>query len=495
MNSLPFSWSALRQFAWAGINALPATTLDAHQLRLAADALAQMWRPLPGGLPPTPAETQPTVDSTGEHLLRQCLRTKHYSLLHKYYAVLAARGYRLPTSLLPAVLAHEAASMLGPDEHLTQVLGARGRWLAQHQPAWQGLLTQPTEQSWATDSGWLRLRFLRAYRRAAPDQARAFLAAHLAQVPTSEQAVLLRELAQHLGPADEPLLTQYLRSDDVAVRQAAGPLLASIPGNWLVEQLWGYAHPLLALRTASTGEVALHVTLPQTWPAGWHDVGIEPSHYGLEGPLSWVEQLLALIPPQRWTEQWQLTPRQLVQLAAPLESGPTLFKAWAAAASLHQHLEWASALVEAELGGFPLPDRTDLVYSPVHVLPPPAAEALLAYVPAMARLRDKAAPWQRVLLAIARPWPEAVLKRVLQLVDDSLQERSHDNFRIIRQLMVRGLVRATAPTHYELVEKRLSDLYQARRHQHSLLDQALMQVQLLRQVTQWLAALPPVKKA
>jgi hypothetical protein len=127
------------------------------------------------------------------------------------------------------------------------------------------------------------------------------------------------------------------------------------------------------------------------------------------------------------------------------------------------------------------------------MLPPPAAEALLAYVPAAARLRDKVAPWQRVLLAVNWPWPAAILERVLQLLADSLQERSHDNFRSIRQLLIRGLVQATAPAHYELLEKRLSELRQARTHHHPLVKQALYQARLLRQVTQWLAALPPAQ--
>jgi hypothetical protein len=436
------------------------------------------------------------VDSTGDYLLRQCLRLGSGRALGNYYAGLAARSYRVPTSLVTAVLADGAASTLGPDEHLAQVLGERGRWLAQLNPAWQHLLLQPNEQSWATDSYWQRLQFLRAYRRAAPDQAHAFLVAQLAQVPASEQTGLLPELGQHLGPADEPVLTPYLRSPDFSVRQLAGSLLARIPGSWLAEQLWAYAQPLLSLRTAAPGPVTLHVTLPRHWPAAWQALGIERSHYGgEEHPLSWVGQLLALVPPQRWTEQWQLTPRQVVQLAAPLDVGPALFKAWAAAASLHKHREWAIALVEAELNGFPLPVPSDYeqAYSPVHMLPPPAVEALLAYVPVTARLRDKAAPWQRVLLAVDWPWPTAILERVLQLLADSLQERSHENFRIIRQLLIRGLVQATAPAHYELLEKRLSELRQARTHHHPLVKQALYQVRLRRQVAQWLAALPPAK--
>lgn len=500
------AWPALRQLAWVGTASGPTPNLDAHQLLLAARVAAQAqedaWQPLPGpqALPPVaPAETLPVIDAEGEHLLRQLLEDQYDWLLTDCFAGLAARGYRLPHDLAAAVLVNQAdktRNIFGPDEHLALVLGERGHWLTQRNPAWQELLSKPDETTWATDSTWRRRQFVRAGHEAAPDQTRDFLATHLPQLPASEQANVLRELRYQLGPADERLLTHYLHSADPDVRHPARELLARIPGNWLVEQLWAYGREVVTLQPSPTGELALRVALPAHWPEAWQQAGIERFMYGQEEkPLGWVQQLLSLIPPQRWSDYWQLPPEQVLRLATPLAIGPALLKAWAAATDLHGHPAWAMALVQAEVAGFFRPNSADYdrVYSPVHVLPPPAAEALLAYVPAGACLRDKAPPWQRVLLAVVRPWPEAILQRVLQLLADSLLEHSHLSFRITRQVLVRELRWATNPAHDELLLQRLTEFCQWKTAHHAMIESALAQLQLRHQLTQWLARLPPLK--
>jgi hypothetical protein len=315
------TWSQLRQQALAGLHAgaapgwpLPAPPVDAscaHQLLLRVGKFVRAartnWQPVRGtGTSPLPAppETQPILGTSGEQLLQQMLQDAFSSFLEHYYSELAACGWRVPHQVLGAVLArasqqHEYQSL---NEYLPEVLGERGRWLARLHPAWRPLVAFCDERTWTHGTPEERCRFLRVRRRRDPAQGRALLLASLPHDPPELQATLLGVLDEQLEPADEPLLRQGLLSPAQQVRQAAVYLLRQLPENGLVEQLWEWTQQFLSLHILPEIGPQLLVTLPTHWQPKWQQAGIEQEHDYSDAPVGWLSQMLALIPPQRWSE-------------------------------------------------------------------------------------------------------------------------------------------------------------------------------------------------
>ncbi|TDN39889.1 hypothetical protein A8B98_16560 [Hymenobacter sp. UV11] len=477
---------------------------SAHELLLSAGRLVHAeqagWQPGRGtGTSPSaaPPETLPAVGALGQQLLETMLQGHFDYYLDDYYAQLAARGLRVPHRLLPAVLAHATRTTYRePAEYLLEVLGERGPWLARLQPAWRPLVAVHDEASWTHGPPAQRRRFLQTLRRKNPGQARALLAATLPQVSPGLQAELLQDLQGPVEPADEPWLTPCLASPDPRVRQRAANLLVRLPGSTLVERVWAWTQPFLLLSTLPSGDQELRVTLPPHWNPDWAEVGLVYESYapGRE-PARWLRQLLALIPPQRWSTHWQLPPTALLALTLTTANGPVVVEGWAEATYQHQQQEWATAIIESKLTQ---PAAAEWSIMPLFCLTPPQAAALiLPHVPAGARLSKKEAPWQQTLLYIRQPWPRAVLRRVLQVLADTLVHvpgQEEDTFTPIRMLIIDLSRVKVDEALYEEVEQRFEGFLSMFNEHHAMLESALKMLRFKRQLQRSLRA-PPAPDA
>lgn len=177
-------------------------------------------------------------------------------LQQQYLLAIARREQRLPHVSLPEALeAARANSKL--HAYLPPVLGERGRWLAQHNPAWAFALSSgaPAEADSIWEEGNLaqRVVWLSAARRRDPATARARLQAALPILPARERAALLETFVHGLSADDEMLLdslSQRDRSRDVrdAARTISQPCSCSLAQSskpasdmpvWLHHQLSG----------------------------------------------------------------------------------------------------------------------------------------------------------------------------------------------------------------------------------------------------------------
>ncbi|RPD43739.1 hypothetical protein DNI29_23040 [Hymenobacter sediminis] len=216
------------------------------------------------------------------------------------------------------------------------------------------------------------------------------------------------------------MLAPYLASPDPGLRASAAQLLACIPGSALVEQLWTVAQPFLSLTVQAARGPELRVSLPSRWQPDWQALGLEQQalHWGGGEAASWLSQMLRLLPPDRWSTHWHVAPRTLLQLATRLPIGPDIIAGWRSATYWHQQPEWALAFLEGHLTGSPATGESTLTN---RFIPGEQAAALiLPCIPPGARLSDTPAPWQQALLSIQAPWPRAVQRQVMDLLEDTL---------------------------------------------------------------------------
>jgi hypothetical protein len=397
-----------------------------QQLLLAAGTLALMQKagfqpPKATAEPPLPAlaDTWQPLGPLGANLFRTLLASNHYAAFRTDYWLQMAQHQRLvPPELLVKALDNESFRRHSPGN--LALLGERGRWLAQQNPDWHAVLVpqHPAEDLGAWETGTLaqRKRFIRQLHQTDAEQARQLLGAALPTEPAATQAALLGELAPTVAAADTALLTSYLFSKSKEVRQTVVPMLVRLPQSELLERLWQRAVPLLSLKRPLLGSNKLLVALPESWDKSWQADGIEQKTTSIEGGerAGWLGQLLALLPPSRWTAHLGASAEELLDLAAESEWRTLLLRAWSRAAYLHQDKALAAPLL---LRHFTQPNLLPL--QQVANL-----AALLSEEEKLALLRTQLPPRKSELPSflpeylnyVAAPWPADVVQAALRFI-------------------------------------------------------------------------------
>jgi Family of unknown function (DUF5691) len=267
---------------------------------------------------------------------------------------------------------------------LVPVLGARGHWLAQLNPAWAWASPRPTLPTEADENGqaeapepdevWLtgkpeeRLQWLAQVRQRDPALAVAMVQAVWKQENANFRADLVRLLALNLSLADEPFLQGIVADKSQRVREATLALLLSLPGSAQVRQVtefvlacvqWKQEKKLLGLMSKST----LEITPPASLPEALKALGMDPvsSQKGLSDGQYQLQQLVALVPPAAWEAHLNKKPEEMVKMLAdaPLKPYQTAFEE---AVIRFQAANWAKLMLQhvshriGLLAALPLPE-------------------------------------------------------------------------------------------------------------------------------------------
>ncbi|UOQ77331.1 DUF5691 domain-containing protein [Hymenobacter sp. 5516J-16] len=370
-------------------------------------------------------DTAPPLGPAGAQLLAQLLEGTHAALLRGFLEDLPRHGRRVPHQLLVSLLEYTRSR---PDLHAATaaVLGQRGVWLAAQNPAWQPIVagSRAVEEAvWETGTIRERVNFLTHLRGTNPAQARELLAATLPQEPAKNQTALLEALGTGLSPADEALLEPYLTSKSKEVRQAARLLLARAPGSQLVERLWQRVEPLLQLKRGLLSKKLLLELPAQAWDKTWLTDGVEQRDTRFSGDkAALLGQMVALLPPHRWSGHWNIAPTKLLDLAAGTEWAALLLSAWAEAAILHHDAGWAVALLE---WFFEQPRKLTITLPAAGLVKLLSATQLTDLVLPLLNATPHLTPdvrWLPLLLLVPAPWPERLTRRVVELLRDALSQ-------------------------------------------------------------------------
>ena len=300
-----------------------ATQDPAAQLLGAAAIVSLTSRAAMAGLPPvpppatSPEETLPAAPPMAARLLEKLLDTRP-ALVPEFCEVCAAANFRLPDSLLPRLLAF-AQTRQAARQSISPVLGQRGAWLARQNPDWAfaapAVLTAAVTASqddavWQTGTREQRLRFLGELRSRDAAAARRLVETAWSQEDPDMRAEILKNLAEGLSLADEPLLETGLDDRRKEVRTAAQALLIRLPQSALANRLLARALAcckftetkpgLMARLTGSGPLLTLEVELPAACDKAMERDGIAakvPAHLKIGERNWWFRQILAAVPP------------------------------------------------------------------------------------------------------------------------------------------------------------------------------------------------------
>jgi hypothetical protein len=392
---------------------------------------------------PPPAEPAPALSARAEAALR-ALRWSRYprryiyesdaDLLAALVGAAADAGYVAPGQLLADLLDAAAGDpTLRPA--VARVLGTRGRWLAQYNPAWRDIVAaaeaMADPETWRTGAPAERLAYLSALRDRDPAAARDLLAASWAQEHGRDRARFLTVLSRNLSPGDEEFLEAALNDRAPTVQVPVRQMLARIPGSAFLRRGSERAAGLLRLDGDGSGlRLAARVPGEPDRAAARDGIGGTPPTPQIRPEVWYLTQLLSAAPLSDWTARFGLGAREIVALPVDEDLRADVHAGWRFAAVRERDSEWARALLGADR-----PDdsgeRPPEAWPPDHVLtaalPPGEWAALMladvrlfySYTGGSShyRLSDRHDHMLAEVATCAPPWPANVADAVIAAID------------------------------------------------------------------------------
>jgi len=270
------------------------------------------------------------------HLLIALLRSLHHA----------------QQSLPPELLVHALAlgshrPGYGTDKelrpYLAPVLGERGYWLAQQNPAWQWAVwlhcDEDLETIWQQGNLEQRQALLLEQRKTNPAAARERFASGFEQMSSKERIALIETLAINLSTDDEPFLEGLLQRTDRAVgrklrygnlRHKIVDLLNKLPQDRHSQRIMAIVHNLLQRDEKG----AWYIEAPEDFDPAWEAYGITPESYHSYLPkntprASCLRQLVEQTPLSFWTQTLDMSPAELFNWANTTSWCKELQESWA----------------------------------------------------------------------------------------------------------------------------------------------------------------------
>lgn len=408
---------ALAQLAIPGVN-------DPALLEQAIRAgLAERGGYLPArfsaSIPICPPESQPILPESAAAVLKRMLTGEHKDLLPELLQRAAVGGFILPPETLPALLDVQEPGLRAL---ILPVLGARGAWLAAQNQDWGWALPRDPRQAWETGTRAERLAALKAIRAERPAEARKWVQEEWQRESPEDRAAFVSAFSIGLSPDDEPFLEACLDDRRKEVREAAQMLLLRLPQSRLVERMWARAHPLV--RAGAT----LEVTLPEEADSAAKRDGLNgaPLRKGMGAGANRLAQLMACVPPVRWSQALRRSPATLITLAQESEWHEPLLVGWALAACRTQDADWAAAVLQQAAASVKIHNllEAETRQSLAMLLEPEQMQAIVETACAQ-HLQDEASPLWEILQQYTRPWTPALAWRVIQEMQQQAHEPRH----------------------------------------------------------------------
>ena len=382
---------------------------------------------------PAPAETRPPCSEALARLVAELCRGRN-ALLAEAVARIDLRAQRLPPSILIDFAQVKDAAL---QPAAGRVAGARGRWLAAHNPAWRWLIEGETalaatgnrRKLWEEGTLPSRLAVLRVVRTENAGEGRAWLEAVWKEEKAAVREALLAALETNLSLDDEPFLARAVGDRAGPVRAAAVGLLARLPGSALAARMRARAEAILSgdapagflggLRRLTGGpKLSLIVTPPEAFGADWAADGIVEKPPEKTGEKAfWIAQVLALVPPAHWEERLGASPDTLIATAGRTDWARAVMAGWSQAVVRFGAASWVAPVWRERVDA--APDQLAELAPPLFALVAPAqAESLVVPL-----LDSGPARFHPLLAALPAPWSDFFGASLMDLVEREVGKR------------------------------------------------------------------------
>jgi len=291
-----------------------------------------------------PEESQEAISVPVERVVSKAFEPSYSVLLPDFLRVIDSYGMRVTPALLPQLLSAKDESIR---ELVRQVVGERGRWLANLNPEWSWLIKSDRRDSADAetfeslkqefDHGSIkeRCQILYAIRTKSPEIGRTWLADVFPTEGADARAQLLEQIAVGLSRDDEPFLESCLDGRSVNVRVVACDLLAQLPGSAFVSRMTQRANAMLSGQKSGMLRKTLKLVCqpPQELTKEDERDGLLEKPPTQTGKRSyWTEQILKAVPLSHWSKTFSSTPEELLNSIAKDDYAENILRGWLSSA-------------------------------------------------------------------------------------------------------------------------------------------------------------------
>lgn len=300
--------------------------------------------PLPN---PCPEETLSRCsDRTHQHL-QTILNGEYKDVLYELLDLMGQAHQYVPAETLPALL-DQGRGHTQVRPRIQNVMGERGRWLAQQHSAWAYAAGQPlpctqageidqeaVENLWKTSDYALRVDLLKTFRSLKPQAAQEMLSRTWKQEKAKDRSTFLAILTTHLSVEDEPFLEAALHDRVQDVRATASDLLARLLDSQYCQRMIAQVQIYIQFE-----DNTLSITLPPD-DGSWQNEGLsgQSGQLGKRGSL--LMQIVAAVPLNFWPRDVDT----LIQTAQTHQQGDALLQGWTIAAQRQVNPSWIKQMI------------------------------------------------------------------------------------------------------------------------------------------------------
>ncbi len=317
---------------------------------------------------PAPTESRKPCPAPVTRLVQAMLGGEHREILPEAVQLIEEQKWRLPFSVLPAVLEHTPVSVRPSMRHL---LGERGRWISQFEPGWSWAFHPDIPEElpgnavklWEEGSVTERKSILTLARRLAPAEARSWVEESFPKEKADHRAAFISLLEPGLSMEDEPFLEKALDDRSSTVREEASKLLCRLCESRLSDRMIERASHVLRVAADKPGKIlakvksapgsddfSLEIEPPHDIDKLWERDGIPAKPpQGTGKRAFWLGELVSKIPPEHWEKQWRRTPQEILRAFQKSEWKDALIDSVHTAVLRFRAVSWAVLFFDLEL--------------------------------------------------------------------------------------------------------------------------------------------------
>lgn len=380
-----------------------------------------------------PEAEHPIMPEPPARMLRRIAERNDHFLMRDVLMAMAERGWRFPPELLPHMLTlAEKNSFLRP--HIIAVIDRPGRWLAEHNRAWEfalfPVLPWPDlHQRWLDAPLPKRRAMLSWFRSADPQTSLALVKSVWKQEKDSVRQNLISCLSQNLSMVDEPFLEMALNDRHHSVRRKARELLSRLPDSRYMGRIAAYTGQFLKWTPYKKRET-LEIKMPRQFSATQIRDGLTNQKARSRSDFVGrrLSHMVTATPLDKWTTDVVSDIEGFLNLLPNSNWNRTLTHALTNAAERQKRTDWLLALIRHTIYS-----KAPLRH--VHLLPPADLVAVTEEIVKLNR-DDELAPLHRnspvyhLMNHWKSIWPESagrlVLQRLVEHIEQADPERPVD---------------------------------------------------------------------
>jgi len=309
--------------------------------------------------------------------------------------------------------------------NLKPIIGNRGNWLIQLNPAWQKLAITVSQENWEIGTKEERIDILKALRREDPAKGLALLLSTWAEDGLAEKTTFLKCLAIELSDLDEVFLEECLDFSRKEIRVNAAALLSQLRNSALQKRIFEYLKMAVTLSKVDGIEKPA-IILPSPKDKILIRDGINPKKKWKRGgeTTGMLFQMVAILPPEKWEQHFQKQPNEILYLFGNSEWALMLVEGVATAAALHESVDWMEAILRFWLANYTMHKWTQLDIKPMlNKLPNEVFnEVLYEKLKAVSVLPDEHSPLIQLLQKENYVWDDRLTNRVMTQLKEWLGE-------------------------------------------------------------------------